>query len=289
MNEEFRYKVALSFAGDKREFVREVAACLKAWRVNYFFDEDAEARLIGEDALEIFPEIFGKESEYGVMFVSRDYIKKRFPTIERRVLSLRTIDEKPSRVILIRLDDTEVPKILETFIHMDGRHKTPAQIAVSIGKAIGVDFTAIKASDVPPPANPSLVGELYFDFSRCNGRHTIGKGECEFEIKVSAAGNTAIYIYNDPSSIKGIALASECHSILDIQNAKSFDDSSRTRIPKLNQIIVLSNQYGFYAAVQLLEIIPPKPGRAEEYVKFRYAIQPDRSDNFANLSLPWAE
>lgn len=128
----------------------------------------------------------------------------------------------------------------------------------------------------------SLIGEAVFDYSTHNGRYVIGRGNLEFETKWSKASNVSIHVYNDPSSINGVALAPrEWMSFEQIVNAESLDYTSRARTPGIGQFVLLRNAHGFYAAIQLLAIKDDTRGDNRDQLRFQYVIQDDGSDRFA--------
>ena len=141
-----------------------------------------------------------------------------------------------------------------------------------------------EASHVPPPRMTSPTGEVVFDYSSHNGHYIIGRGQLEFETQWSKASDTSIHVYNDPPSINGVAVAQGCTSIAQVINAESLDYTSRTRTPRREEIVVLRNVNGFYAAVQVLEIKDYTRNDDRDELRFRYAIQSNGSDNFAEFS-----
>ena len=70
------YDVALSFAGEDREFVRRAADVLQAERVSVFFDEFETVRLWGKDLAVELALIYGKLARFVVPFVSASYASK---------------------------------------------------------------------------------------------------------------------------------------------------------------------------------------------------------------------
>ena len=52
MSDPYEFDLALSFAGEDREFVEDVATELKAAHVKYFLDSDYLAEMWGEDLVE---------------------------------------------------------------------------------------------------------------------------------------------------------------------------------------------------------------------------------------------
>jgi len=125
-------------------------------------------------------------------------------------------------------------------------------------------------------------GIITFDYSNNNGRYCIGQNEYMFEIMFSKASNTSIYVYNDPPSISTIALVKDISEIELIDNANNYDTSSRARCPNINQIVILHNINGFYAAIKILEIKDDTRGALNDEVKFEYIIQTNNSPDFTN-------
>lgn len=90
-------------------------------------------------------------------------------------------------------------------------------------------------------------------------------------------------MYNDPPSINGVALARECRSISETLDAKLLDYTSRARTVSRGEVTVLRNTKGFYAAIHVLGIKDNSRRDDRDEIRFRYAIQLDGSDNFAEF------
>ena len=193
----------------------------------------------------------------------------------------RMVRESGEYVLPVRFDDTPVPGLPEGVIYVQAKDYSPAELAAIIAQKLGVKPFAGKASDVPPPRMTSLFGEVVFNYSNHNGRYIIGRDPLEFETKWTKASKVSIHVYNDPSSINGIALApSEWTDISQVVNAGSLDYTSRARTPNLGQIVLFRNIHGFYAAARLLEIKYDSRGDDRDEIRFEYVIQADGSDNF---------
>ena len=214
---------------------------------------------------------------------SQAYVDKPWTNHERRSALSRAVHEKREYVLPVRFDDTLVPGLPDDVIFLRASEYTPAQLATLIAEKLGISRFHVKASQVPAPRMASTTGEVVFDYSSHNGRYVIGSGMLEFETKWSKASNTSIYVCNDPSSIHGVALARGCTSISSVLNAESLDYTSRIRTPSLGEIAVLLNGHGFYAAIHVLSIKDDTRGDDRDELRFRYAIQPDGSDNFAEF------
>jgi hypothetical protein len=128
--------------------------------------------------------------------------------------------------------------------------------------------------------SPALSGVVVFDYSNNNGRYVVGAGDMAFETAWSGAGKTSIHAYSDPPSIRSVALATGIQDIYDIDDASSFDPSSRVRTPRLGEIAVWQNTAGYYLATKVLRIEIRGVGHERDEVEFLYVIQPDRGISF---------
>lgn len=274
------YQVALSFAGEQRAYVREVARHLAARGISVFYDEIQSVELWGRDLAEAFHEAFERQSDLVVMFISQAYVEKPWPRHERRSALARMVNEKGECILPVRFDDTPVDGLPGSIAYQRAADRAPAELAVMVAEKLGIRPFEGKASQVPPPRMTSPAGEVVFDYSNHNGRYVIGFGELEFETMWTKASDTSIHLYNDPPSINGIALAKGCASISEVVNGDSLDYTSRARTVGLGGVAVLRNTKGFYAAIHVLGIKDDTRHDERDEIRFRYAIDPNGSDNF---------
>ena len=130
--------------------------------------------------MEKFHDVFENRANLAVMFISEHYVKKSWPTLERRSILSRAIRERSHYVLPVRFDEMPVPG-LPTSIHYELVEKHgPEELATMIAEKIGIRRFEGKASDVPPPRMTSPTGEAVFDYSNHNGRYVIGRGPLEF-------------------------------------------------------------------------------------------------------------
>ena len=282
MNEP-QYQVALSFAGEERSYVEEVAHHLQAWSIVLFYDRFEQARLWGRSGVEAFDDVFARRAAYVVMFISEAYVAKAWPRLERRAALSRMIQEDREYILPVRFDDTRVPGLPADIQYLKADQYTPAALAAMIAEKLGIRAFTGKASSVPPPRMSSLTGEPVFDYGNYNGRYVIGSGKLEFETKWTKASNTSIHVYDDAPSINGVALCRTAESISQVERAEVLDYTSRSRTTALGNIVVYRNVYGFYAAIQVKEIRDNSRGHDADELRFRYAIQANGSDSFAEF------
>lgn len=275
------FQVALSFAGEQRDYVREVAKTLATKHIAVFYDEFEANALWGKDGAEHFHQIYSRDTQYVVMFISADYVAKAWTRHERRAAISRQMKNDSEYILPVRFDNSEVPGLSDTLQYLTAERFTPAQLAIEIAKKIGVPPTSGKASDVPPPASGAMSGEVTFDYGAFNGQYVIGTGATEFETRWSKASNTSIHLYNDPPSIHGIAIARGATSIEQIRDASIYDFTSRSRTLRTGEIAVLCNTNGFYAAVQVLRVEDDRRGALSDALTIRYVILPFGEKDFS--------
>ena len=279
-----KYEVALSFAGEQRLYVKEVARTLQSRGVSVFYDEFETVQLWGKHLAEELQSVYEGRASLAVMFISADYVEKMWPRHERIAILSRAVEERGVYVLPVRFDDSEVPGLSRDLDYLRAENYSPAELAAMIAEKLGIKPFQGKASDVPPPQMTSLSGEAVFNYANHNGRYVIGRGKLAFETRWDKASNTSIHVYNDPPSIYGVALGSQDWIDIDqVASAASLDYTSRYRTPPVGQVVVFRNTAGFYAAVQVLEIKDDTQGDDSDELRFRYAIQVDGSDNFATL------
>jgi hypothetical protein len=132
----FQYDVCLSFAGEQRAYVDEVAGLLVDQGVAVFYDSYEEANLWGRDLYEHLDWVYRKAARFCVLFVSEAYASKVWTTHERRSAQARALYEDGEYVLPARFDDTEIPGLLPTVGSIDLRRTSPAELALLIGQKL---------------------------------------------------------------------------------------------------------------------------------------------------------
>lgn len=275
------YQVALSFAGEQREYVRDVARALAARHVAVFYDEFEANTLWGKDGAEHFHQIYSRGTQYVVMFISAEYVAKAWTRQERRSAISRQMKDEAEYILPVRFDDTAVPGLPDTIQYLAAGRYTPAALAVEIANKVGVGPTSGKASDVPPPTSGAMSGEVTFDYGAFNGRYVIGADATAFETQWSKGSDTSIRLYNDPQSIHGIAVARGATAIEQITDASAYDFTSRSRTLQTGEIAVLRNTNGFFAAVQILGVDDDTRRAPSDALTMRYLILPEGEHDFS--------
>lgn len=132
-----KYHIALSFAGEDRDYVEAVAVKLRSSGVDVFYDKFEEEDLWGKDLYEHLSKIYKDQALYTVMFVSDDYINKSWGSHERKSAQARAFTESREYILPALFDVTvEVPGLLKTTGYIDLSKKSPEELAELIIKKL---------------------------------------------------------------------------------------------------------------------------------------------------------
>ena len=123
------FDVALSFAGEQRGYVLQVANILEGKGIKVFYDEFYESQLWGTDLTEYLQQVYYNKSRWCIMFISKEYVSKMFPTHERKNAVAKDVELKGGYILPVRFDDTLVPGLVPTIGYQNATKKTPEQIA----------------------------------------------------------------------------------------------------------------------------------------------------------------
>ena len=133
----FDHDVALSFAGENRAYVEEVAALLKSDGVRVFYDKYEQATLWGKDLYTRLGDVYQNRAKYCVIFISRFYRGKLWTTHELESAQARAFQESEEYILPARFDDTEIPGIRPTVGYIDLRQTTKQQLVDRILEKLG--------------------------------------------------------------------------------------------------------------------------------------------------------
>lgn len=174
-----KYHIALSFAGEDRKYVEEVANHLQAAGVDVFYDLFEEEDLWGKDLYEHLTSIYRDQAMFTVMFVSEFYVKKLWGTHERKSAQARAFRESNEYILPAMFDTSvEVPGMLETTGYTDLNKKTPEKLAdlivrklIKAGVTLEGNYTYsedVKADVDYPIKSRGKIGKIVEDLKSYN-------------------------------------------------------------------------------------------------------------------------
>lgn len=134
---EKQYDIVLSYAGEDRAYVSRVAAYLWSNSVDYYYDQNEAATLWGKNLTEHFDKVFTKYGRFCVMFVSKHYAAKIWPTHERRSALCRQLKERREYILPARFDDTAIDGLHDDLAYVDLRGLAPEELGDLILQKLG--------------------------------------------------------------------------------------------------------------------------------------------------------
>lgn len=170
-----RYDVALSFAGEDRDYVEAVAAAVQQKGARVFYDRYEEVDLWGKDLYQHLSDIYKNRARFTVIFVTRHYAAKLWARHELKSAQARAFEENEPYILPARFDETEIPGILPTVGYLDLRQKTPEQVADAICKKLVLTGSTIAQENL----SPVVIGSTK-------------KSATEFEVKLCDAAGRPI-------------------------------------------------------------------------------------------------
>ena len=125
------FDVSLSFPGEARAYVRQVASSLEKLigKDRYFYDENYRAQLAAPSLDLLLQDIYGKQSKLIVVFIGKKYQEKNWCGVEFKAIREILKKEDNDKIMYIKMDDGPVEGVFETDGYIDARKFSPEQIA----------------------------------------------------------------------------------------------------------------------------------------------------------------
>ncbi len=123
MTRPVEFEIALSFAGEDRGYVDQVANLLRDSGVKVFYDLFEEASLWGKNLYDYLSDIYQNKALYTIMFISEHYARKLWANHERQAMQARAFQEHQEYILPARFDETPIPGVLPTvgYVSLAGR------------------------------------------------------------------------------------------------------------------------------------------------------------------------
>ena len=131
------FDVALSFAGEDRGYVEQVARNLATMDLRVFYDKHEAVTLWGKDLYSHLSQIYSDRARFTVMFISKHYKNKLWTNHERASAQARAFRERREYILPVRFDSTKIPGVLDTVGYLSLENVSPAQLANLIREKLG--------------------------------------------------------------------------------------------------------------------------------------------------------
>lgn len=125
----YKYAAALTFAGEQREYAEKVAGLIGREGLKVFYDDYMKSVAWGKNGAAFFQDVYYKESKWCIMFVSEEYVAKKWPSFEAQNAIARQIDQFGNYILPVHFDKTDVPGLPKTLIHLSVPPETSESIA----------------------------------------------------------------------------------------------------------------------------------------------------------------
>jgi hypothetical protein len=134
---EKQFDVALSFAGEDRQYVEEVASNLRKMGIKVFYDKYEIVTLWGKNLYDHLQDVYQNKARYTVFFISKDYAEKVWTNHERKSAQAKAFISNEDYILPARFDDTEIPGLLPTVFYINTSDYPPKEFAHLIKEKIG--------------------------------------------------------------------------------------------------------------------------------------------------------
>lgn len=134
-----KYDVALSFAGEDREYVEKIANDLREKGIKVFYDKFEVANLFGKDLYQYLSYIYKDAARYCMIFISKYYKEKAWTGHELKNAQNRAFKENQEYILPVYLEDIQIDGLLDTVGYLKTSEYSSSEI---------VDITITKLNEL---------------------------------------------------------------------------------------------------------------------------------------------
>ncbi len=134
------FEVALSFPGEVRDYVKEVAFALKSIFGEHtcFYDNNYKAQLARPSLDILLQNIYRNHSKLVVVFICEKYQEKDWCGLEFRAIKEIIMKRQNEKIMFVKMDDGAVAGVFDTDGYIDGRSHSPEEIAKYIQERVSL-------------------------------------------------------------------------------------------------------------------------------------------------------
>lgn len=128
---DIKFKVALSFPGEKRAYVSGVVGALRPHLGpdSIFYDYDYQAQLARPNLDSLLQNVYRNQSELIVVFLCAEYAQKEWCGLEWRAIREIIKSKRDDQVMFVRFDDCPVDGVLSIDGYVDANAFDPLDVA----------------------------------------------------------------------------------------------------------------------------------------------------------------
>lgn len=146
--EEIRFKVALSFPGEKREYIAAVATEIKKRLCQdaVFYDKDFTSQLARPNLDTLLQRIYLNNSDLVVVFLCGDYERKQWCGLEWRAIRNIIKNKNDHAIMFMRFDNADVSGTFAVDGYVDLQEYTPLEAARFIVERVRLNELPVSAT-----------------------------------------------------------------------------------------------------------------------------------------------
>lgn len=134
--QKYDYDIALSFAGEDRQYVEKVAEYIKSHGVHVFYDSYENVNLWGKNLFIHLMDVYQNRARFCVVFISKHYKEKLWTMHELKAAFARAFESSGEYILPARFDDTVIPGIPSTINFLDLNKLSPIDLGQAIIKKV---------------------------------------------------------------------------------------------------------------------------------------------------------
>lgn len=129
--EELNFKVALSFPGEKRDYVSKIVRSLKEslGKDQIFYDFDYQSQLARPDLDTLLQNIYRNNCDLIVVFLCKEYAEKEWCGLEWRAVRDIIKSKECDRIMFVRFDNAPIDGVFSIDGYIDANHFSEVEIS----------------------------------------------------------------------------------------------------------------------------------------------------------------
>lgn len=126
-----RFKVAMSFPGERRQYVSATVAALRPHLPadSIFYDYDYQAQLAKPNLDVLLQDVYRNKADLVVIFLCKEYAEKQWCGLEWRAIRDLIKHKSDDQIMFVRFDDAPVQGVLSLDGYVDARVFSPDKLA----------------------------------------------------------------------------------------------------------------------------------------------------------------
>ena len=229
------YDIAVSFAGEQRDYVGQFVEACKARGISVFYDRDITNDWWGKNFIREQRKVYGKNTRYFMPFISTEYLAKPIPQDEFSAAMMTAVNQGDGYVLPVLWGSVQVPiDLMHPHIqYLKADDYSPEQLADAVVQRIGVGSQQ-PARDVGEVVQealkfrmPKVVPQNFSTYRELDTTYDYLADQLQAAVhQLESAGFVGTVRRGDTKIAVRIERQGQTVYALDIEKGSSFGDSS---------------------------------------------------------------